>query len=179
MQITIQVKGDRAVQAKLRRLGQSVYQLKAAMNRIGQDASRYYSTRGFASQGGVFGKPWQPLSPITLLARGHNVEVENASAANFGGFLLGRRLQSGLDGNFGSNSIAPLVDSGKMQNSFEFEASSQSVLISNSATYFKYHQSTLPRKRLPRRATMGINEPIKRMIRMHINDEVRKKIMSV
>lgn len=150
MNISITVRGDKEVKAKLRRLGASIYDMKRAMQLIGRDVGNYFSTQGFASQGGVFGSPWRQLNRRYAIRK----------AAEYPG-------------------RPPLVKTGEMKNSFEFEPGTNSVIIGNSSTHFKYHQSTLPRTRLPRRQMMGINEPVKRIIRQHIQDEVRRKIASV
>ena len=149
MQITIQVKGDKETKAKLQRLGKSIYNLKRAMELIGRDSADYFSNQGFASQGGVFGSPWQPLSARTL-------SQKNKSYPGRG----------------------PLVRTGTMQDSFEYNSSNSSVIVTNSAPYFKYHQSTLPRTKIPRRQTMGVNDPVRRIISQHIHDEIRRKIAS-
>ena len=149
MRIDIIVKGDKETKAKLNRLGKSIYNLKNAMELIGRDSARYFSNQGFSSQGGVFGSPWPPLSTRTLTSKNKSYP--------------GR---------------PPLVRTGQMQNSFEFNASSSSVVIGNTSPHFKYHQSTLPRRKLPRRPTMGINDPIRRIITEHIHNEIRKKIAS-
>lgn len=149
MNIQIIVKGDKETKAKLNRLGKSIYNLKHAMELIGRDSAKYFSNQGYSSQGGVFGSPWPPLSTRTLTSKNKSYP--------------GR---------------PPLVRTGQMQNSFEYNANGSQVVITNSASYFKYHQSTLPRRKIPRRQTMGINNPIKKIITEHIHNEIRKKIAS-
>jgi phage gpG-like protein len=52
----------------------------------------------------------------------------------------------------------PLLEkSGTMRDSFEQELHKDYVVLSNSAPYFKYHQSNKPRNRLPRRVMMKID----------------------
>lgn len=149
MNIQIIVKGDKETKAKLNRLGKSIYNLKHAMELIGRDTAKYFSSQGFSSQGGVFGNPWQPLARST----------SNEKNKTYPG-------------------RPPLVRTGEMQNSFEFNASNSSVVIGNTSQHFKYHQSTLPRRKIPRRQTMGINDPVKRIVSQHIHNEIRKKIAS-
>lgn len=176
LSITVEVKGDKQVQRKLRALGQSVNDLSYAMDRIGDEAARYFSGPAWDSQGGVFGEKWPALSPITLIARGHNVVARNKGDAQFGGFLLNRRMQSGGGGLIGSSSILPLVDSGEMRDSFTYKAGKQQVVISNKKDYFKYHQSSKPRQRIPRRRMIGINNSVKGIVRAAIQDDIRRKI---
>lgn len=145
--MTIKITGTRKVQDRLKRLGSSLYEFKGAMGEIGSEGAKYYSNQGFASQGGVFGGRWAALSPRYAAVKS--------------------KLYPGRP---------PLVQSGKMQNSFTFVASSKEVLIGNKAPYFKYHQSTLPRNKMPRRQTMGINDPIRKMVRSIIESDVKKKM---
>jgi len=57
-----------------------------------------------------------------------------------------------------------LVRSGRMKNSFIRKFGKDFVLITNTAPYFKYHQSNLPRKKLPRRIMMKLDEKRKQKI---------------
>lgn len=147
--VTITVKGGDKVNSKLKRLGSSLYNFSDAMKLIGQQAGDYYSNQAFNSQGGVFGSPWPALSPRTLAAK---IKLYPQFAN------------------------VPLVATGTMKDSFEATTTRQSVVISNTAPYYKYHQSTLPRRKIPRRQMAGINAPIKRIVKMIIQDDIKKKI---
>lgn len=147
MQVNVTITGDKELADKLKRLGTSFFDFSQAMRTIGAEAARYYANQGFASQGGVFQKIWSPLN--------QNYAVRKS------------KLYRGRP---------PLVASGTMQNSFEYQYGPQQVAIGNSAPYFKYHQSALPRTRLPRRAVMGINEPIRQMVIDTISASVKQKI---
>lgn len=147
MQLYITIKGTREIQQKLKKLGPNLHNLRGAMEEIGDQAADYYANQGFNSQGGVFGSPWKRLKTATLLRKAKTYP--------------GR---------------PPLVATGNMRDSFTYTAASQQVLIGNKADYFKYHQSTAPRTRLPRRQMMGINAPISRMVKSAIETEIRKKI---
>lgn len=50
-----------------------------------------------------------------------------------------------------------LEKSGKMRKSFDHTAKTTSVEIFNKTDYFKYHQSNKPRKKLPRRVMMKLD----------------------
>lgn len=147
MNIVVTITGSAAVQAKLRKLGSSLYDLKASMADIGRDAADYYANQGFGSQGGVFGQSWRPLSV--------------RYAAKKAGTYPGR---------------PPLIATGKMKNSFTYSSTPSSVLVSNTAPQFKYHQSSAPRSKIPRRVMMGVNEPVKRIVRETIQAEITRKI---
>lgn len=145
--LTIKVSGTADIHRKLRKLGTSLTDLRISMMEIGDDTARYFSNQGFNSQGGVFGAVWKPLTRSTM----------NQKAKKYPG-------------------RSPLVRTGKMRDSFTYVASSRQVLVGNSADYFKYHQSTLPRNKLPRRQMMGVNSQIQKIIKERIEDDVRRKI---
>lgn len=151
MQISITIRGGAKVQAKLKRLGASLMDFTTAMRIIGERAAKYYANEGFASQGGVYGRVWPRLSAKTIVAKSK---------------LYPQYVN------------VPLVASGKMKNSFVFSSNKNSAIITNSAPYYKYHQSTLPRRKLPRRQMAGINDPIKQIIRNVLQDDIKKKLRS-
>lgn len=55
----------------------------------------------------------------------------------------------------------PLERTGTMRNAFEFDAKEMEVKISNPTPYFPFHQSSAPRRVLPRRVMLGFNGTIK------------------
>ena len=57
-----------------------------------------------------------------------------------------------------------LQRTGIMRNSFIYQSAKDYVLVTNTAPYFKYHQSRLPRKKLPRRIMMKLDERRKQSI---------------
>lgn len=152
MQVTVVITGDKEVRNKINRLGKSLYHLKDAMNEIGREGTKYYSSVAFASQGGVFGAKWPALSPRYAARK----------ARQYPG--RGILVRSG-----GQDS---------MQNSFTYKATNTSVEMGNDAKQFVYHQSSAPRKVIPRRRMIGVNEPIKRIIRSAISNDISKKIRS-
>lgn len=147
MKITVVVTGDKAVRAKLKRLGSSLRDNKKAFDEISKQAIDYFQTRGFSSQGGVFGEKWQPLSSAYQRQKSRRYRGKST-----------------------------LVATGKMQDSFYAETGKTYALIQNRAPYFKFHQSTAPRTKMPRRATMGVNEPIKRIVRNALKAEMSRKL---
>lgn len=68
-----------------------------------------------------------------------------------------------------------LVRTGTMKNSFIRKFGTDYVLITNTAPYFKYHQSKLPRKKLPRRIMMKLDEKRKQKIVKLFQAELIKK----
>jgi len=84
----------------------------------------------FKSEGTEFGEPWKPLSPVTL---------KQKSRLRFG------QKQS-------------LVRTGKMKRGFGSKLSTNNLEIFNPTSYFPFHQSNKPRKKLPRRIMLKIDE---------------------
>lgn len=174
--VTIKVTGLPEINQKLQKLGRELYKMSDAMTAIGKRVVSYSENEVFTSQGGVFGHAWEPLSPVTLVARGINgVEIEDSAQASFAAHLLKRRLKSG---GAISRSIRPLEDTGKMRHDFYFKAGNTMVEVGNKADYFKYHQSTDPRHRLPRRQMLGVNSDIENITKDEIQKDVRKKLDS-
>jgi len=73
-----------------------------------------------------------------------------------------------------------LVRTGKMRDSFTRKFGKDYVLITNTAPYFKYHQSKLPRKKLPRRIMMKLDEKrrqkIVKLFQAELINKANKKI---
>lgn len=147
LQVTVKISGSKEVQQKIAKLGKSFYMFKSAMDDIGKEVSNYYENTGFASQGGVFGARWAPL----------NMQYAKRKFMRYPG-------------------RSPLVASGTMQKSFAHKATETSVTIGNTADYFKYHQSSEPRTKMPRRVTMGINSAVRQMVKDIIDADVHSKI---
>lgn len=57
-----------------------------------------------------------------------------------------------------------LEKTGLMKESFDSVVTNDFVVLFNTVPYFKYHQSSAPRKRLPRRVMMKIDEERRRKI---------------
>ncbi len=59
----------------------------------------------------------------------------------------------------------PLLDkTGTMRRGFKYQASKDQVVVNNPVPYFVYHQSNKPRRKLPRRVMMKIDEQRKNEI---------------
>jgi len=149
--INITIKGDKEVERKLQTIGRIDKKLHAAFVVIGKEAVQYYETQGFTDQGRPWGNPWAPLSQVYKIAKEKK--------------FPGRPT---------------LVATGDMQGSFRANAEDDSVEIDNTSEYYKYHQSRASRKgNLPRRQMAGINNPIKRIVRDAIHDEIVRQIARV
>ncbi len=66
-----------------------------------------------------------------------------------------------------------------MQKSFTSKATDKGVDIENTAKYFKYHQSSAPRTKMPYRPMMGVNSAVEGAIKNRIQAGVRRRIDGV
>lgn len=144
--LTVTITGDKAMIARLQKLDVSLLDMRTPMLTVSKFLTRYYS-KAFVSQGGLFGKPWPRLN--------RQYEVQKAKE------YPGR---------------PPLIKIGKMQRSFTYGLAKNGTVIRNTANHFPYHQSSAPRKRLPRRVMMAINNSIEVQIYLIINQYVRSKV---
>lgn len=113
--------------------------LPDTMADIGTTLGKYYSGQAFASQGGVYEKPWAPLAAATVAEKSKN--------------WPGR---------------PPLVRTGDLQNGFHFDATPFSVTVSNkvevtgkNGTYnlLSIHQHGTHRG-IPPRLIMALNDTL-------------------
>jgi len=71
----------------------------------------------------------------------------------------------------------PLLQrTGRMRKGFKFNAKRTSLEVYNITKYFKYHQSKDPRRRLPRRIMMKLDEKRKTNIMKRFHQDLIKKI---
>jgi hypothetical protein len=158
MQLTISITGDAEILHKLKRLGASIIDFEDEFKGLGETLADYFASTGFTDQGAPFGTAWAPLAQSTKVYKEKHFAGKPA-----------------------------LVRTGAMQRGFYYKASSNQLLIDNAVKYFKYHQSTKPRRispetgklLLPRRPMMGINLGIKRTIQGQLEEGVRRKIDGV
>lgn len=65
-----------------------------------------------------------------------------------------------------------LQRSGLMRKSFYYKSDKEKVEVGNPIPYFKYHQSNLPRKKLPRRVMMKLDEKRKQIIVKYFQEQI-------
>lgn len=150
LQVSVKVSGGQETAARLTKLGQNLYLFKSAMESIGKATDEYFSSFPFTSQGGVFNDVWASL----------NAKYRLSKAKKYPG-------------------APPLVASGKMKKSFTYSATNTGVTISNTADYFKYHQSTEARHKIPRRPMIEVNNAVLEIIGSIIQADIQKKIKAV
>lgn len=106
-------------------------------------------------------------------------------------FRIGIEMLSAFDSNYDSRGSLfkakwkprkdkkshPLLEkTGKMRRSFTSKLGNNYVELYNTAEYFKYHQSNAPRKKLPRRVMMKIDEIRKVFIVKAFQEHIRSSI---
>lgn len=149
LHVAVTIRGDKEVRQKLTRLGSQLFKLRPEMMQIGSELKRYYSGPVFASQGAVLGTKWRQNAPATRAYKARR---------------------------YPGTGTKTLVRTGRMQKSFDMTATNTSVTIENTAPYFKYHQSSAPRRKMPYRPMMGVNGDVKSVVRQIIERGVRRKI---
>jgi phage gpG-like protein len=150
--VNVRITGDKEFLAKLKKLGPALNDFKRALTEVGDHLTSYYSNQAFASQGGVYGTPWARLAPSTQVFKAKHYRQYAA---------------------------IPLIATGEMKKSFTSSPSEKSLTIANSAPYFKYHQSTEPRTKLPRRQMLGINSDVKKVIKQVIEADIHRKVATL
>jgi phage gpG-like protein len=153
LQIQVKISGVSEEIERLTRANIALLDYSVALTAVGEELKRYYSNDVFATQGADIGARWPALAASTIKARsGSHTRMIGASVGQ------------------------PLVLTGKMKESFTAKVTPLSLTIGNSAPYFKYHQSSAPRTKLPRRQMLGINEEVKRIVQTIIAEDVKKKV---
>lgn len=97
----------------------------------------------FDSEGSALEQPWQELSPMYAAIKEHRYPGQPI-----------------------------LVATGKMRDSFNALIDPTTLTIGNTAPYFVYHQSSLPRHRLPRRVMLGLSQNLKEMIVKNFQQQI-------
>jgi phage gpG-like protein len=147
MNISITISGDKEVIKKLGDLQRIFGSWKSELRDSTDFMKKYYSTRVFDLEGQMFGQRWAPVKPA---------------------YDTFKRTHAMLFGT--------LQFSGKMQGSFDSQVGDTEAEVSNSASYFVYHQSSAPRTKLPRRKMIGIDETQKRYVLQVFRQGVTDKI---
>ncbi len=111
LNITVKITGADLTVQKLTRLRAALNNMPIAMKNIGQELSEYYRDEVFASEGGVYGEPWQALS---------------------------KRYAAQKTREYPEATI--LIRTGDMQGGFRYTATGNTVFIDNSQDYWAKHQ---------------------------------------
>lgn len=152
LNLKLEVKGDQEIKRMLVGIGLDLRNLRSAMDEVGRSTTKYFSGQVFASRGATLngGQRWQRLNDRYAVQKARRYP--------------GRPL---------------LVRTGKMQNSFRYSSTGTSVTIENSAPHFVYHQSSAPRRVLPRRVMIGVyqgmQDDVTRTIAAVLSRKIRER----
>lgn len=149
-EVALQIIGGEAAIRKLQALGKLNF--RPEFEEIGKLLVQYYSNDVFLSQGGVFGKRWQPLEDDTVRAK----------------------IRGAGKGLAGASPTQPEVASGDMQANFYAEWADKQVRVANRMDYFKYQQ--LGTQYIPARVMIDINASLKSQMQQILNAGVRKRL---
>ncbi len=135
MQISWSIQGEKQLVRNIKQIGDEIKNWEPAFKQAAENLQKIFSDDVFRTEGGVIDEKWNPLKPR----------------------YLAQKLKDGYPGD-------TLVKTGRMQNAFQYLVKSDYAEVWNSTQYFKYHQSSEPRKKLPRRVMMKLGSKQKEMI---------------
>jgi phage gpG-like protein len=117
---------------------------KPELQASGDYLMKYYENTPFQEEGANYGQRWQALSP---------------------------KYEAWKRSRYGNKPI--LVRTGAMQKSFKLTTTDSLMKIENTAEYFPYHQSSAPRRKIPRRVVLMLTD----ILLSSIGDEFKKSLM--
>lgn len=135
MKLSWSIEGEEQLVRNLRNIGKGIKDWTPAFKEASDRLKKVFSEDVFKTKGSIIGEQWNPLKPK----------------------YLAQKLRGGFPAD-------TLVKTGKMQNSFQSIVQTDRAEIWNSTQYFKYHQSSAPRSKLPRRVMMKLAENQKQII---------------
>lgn len=126
------LQGAPEISRLMNQISLAVTNLTAPFDKSGEDMVRLFQDDVFKSEGQAIDETWDPLS------RAYALQKEK------------KYPDKGI-----------LEATGAMRQSFFYVPDSSSLVVWNDAEYFKYHQSTEPRFKIPRRAMMKLTQSVK------------------
>jgi phage gpG-like protein len=148
--LSLKLYGIRETLQKLQRLDQGLASFKPELKQTGEFLQDYYIKAPFETEGTIYGSRWPKLSePYATEKRKKYI-------------------------------AKPILErTGKMRRAFTHEAADHQLVVSNPVPYFKYHQSSAPRTRLPRRQMIGLNDQIISKIFQIFRDSLGRKVKQI
>jgi hypothetical protein len=132
MQLQFIIDGDMQLSRILESYAANITDWTPAFEQSAAGLIEIFSTEVFDTQGQAIDESWSPLSRAYALQK----------AKKYGDMPI-------------------LEATGNMRNSFGATIDPTSMTIFNAATYFKYHQSSLPREKIPRRVMMKLTDDMR------------------
>lgn len=145
--VNITISGSKNVIKALQRFEGDLNDWTKEMNSIGDYLMDVYGRQAFDTEGAVFGDRWADLSPI--------YELWKAKV------YAGRGI---------------LERSGRLRGGFVKNAGKTDLEIKNTVAYGVYHQSTAPRRKIPRRPFIGMTPTIEKKVIGFFVDGITGKI---
>lgn len=147
MQLQFAVDGQMQLSRKLESVGANVQDWSSAFEQSGDMLLDIFSNDVFDTEGQAIDESWDPLS---------------------------RAYAAMKEKKYPGTGI--LQATGKMRNSFTKLFDSTSLVMGNAMTYFKYHQSSEPRQKLPRRVMLKLNDDMKESVVRIFQEELLLKM---
>ena len=135
LQLQWSIEGEQQLSRVMRGINGGFADLTKPFSESAKKLKSLYEGEVFSSRGAVIGERWERLSPYTVAQKARQ------------GYPLD-----------------PLIRTGAMRDSFKTLVTSDHAEITNTAEYFKYHQSNQPRTRIPRRVMMKLGENQKQLV---------------
>lgn len=146
MKLSFEIEGQKELSRHLRKVSDNVKDFESTFRKVGSYLRDFIKQDVFESRGRVYGKPWKPLDKKYAFWKSQHYP--------------GRGI---------------LEASGTLRKSFKYKSGKKSVVVSNTSPYFMYHQSNKPRKKIPRRVMMKLDEPRRqKIVKMFHRDLIYK-----
>lgn len=146
-QLSWSIEGEQQLLRNLRGIRESMRDWKPAYTQAAKELKSIFESDVFETKGRAINTTWKPLSPK----------------------YLAQKRREGYPPD-------PLIRTGEMQKSFKGRVSTDYAEISNTANYFKYHQSKAARKKIPRRIMMKLGNDQKELVVKIFHTHFVKKI---
>ncbi|WP_210161261.1 phage virion morphogenesis protein [Bradyrhizobium sp. ORS 285] len=130
--LRMELQGEVQLSRVLQGVSATVKNWRPAFEKSGEQMVDFFSEDVFDTEGAAVDDPWAALNP----------DYEKRKQKKY--------PDAGI-----------LQATGLMRDSFVSQPSAMSLIVRNTAPYFKFHQSNQPRTRLPRRVMMKLTENIR------------------
>lgn len=143
-----EIDGEKQLSRRLRKIGDASTDWTDAFKEAADKLIKIFSEDVFKTKGGKIGESWAPLKPK----------------------YLSQKVKAGYPSDI-------LIKTGLMKSSFESNVGKDYAEIYNNNDYFKYHQSKDPRKKIPRRIMMKLDNPQKTLVVKVFQADWNKKVL--
>ena len=145
--LSFSIEGDKALSRRLRIFSKVTKDFRKPFDKTGKYLRDFIKGDVFETRGRVIGETWKPLN---------------------------KKYASWKSQHYPGKGI--LEATGKMKSGFKYRAGKQEVVVGSIVDYFKFHQSNKPRKKMPRRIMMKLDETRKQKIVKYFHEDIRSKL---